>query len=247
MFRKKKQHNLHRRAVCRKCRPPFFYSNTRRFYFDRYRKGIITGEAPSGGSTGTGSGKGTKSPDASADSDRRYFCESMSGTCIYGFEGTGETVMRSDGKRVTRETSRLTGTFLFFPKGALTHHPDGAVVFPTETVRSAKRMRLLRQPDGQCHISAELLSLSTQLVCGKRSQNTVSLTDGIPPTARTNLPPAALSAVMTLSSTEGHFLFHKEKQKLHERIGITKWRSIIWKPKSSAGAQDDPPWLLRPI
>jgi len=25
-------------------------------------------------------------------------------------------------------------------------------------------MRLLRQPDGQCHISADLLSLSTQLV-----------------------------------------------------------------------------------
>ena len=59
--------------------------------------------------------------------------------------------MRSDGKRVTREASRATGTFLFFPKGALTHHPGGAVVFPTETVRSPRGMRLLRQPDGQCH------------------------------------------------------------------------------------------------
>ena len=33
--------------------------------------------------------------------------------------------MRSDGKRVTREASRATGTFLFFPKGALTHHLVG--------------------------------------------------------------------------------------------------------------------------
>ena len=80
--------------------------------------------------------------------------------------------MRSHGKRVTREASRATGTFLFFPKGALTHHPGGAVVFPLEIVRSSPRqeppyggcapkracgrsprgMRLLRKPDGQCHI-----------------------------------------------------------------------------------------------
>ena len=33
--------------------------------------------------------------------------------------------MRSDGKRITREASRATGTFLFFPKGALTHHLVG--------------------------------------------------------------------------------------------------------------------------
>ena len=142
--------------------------------------------------------------------------------------------MRSDGKRVTRETSRATGTFLFFPKGARTHHLVGtnsisvalpfgaelthsvvpplpkkscdfpgllsAVVFPAETVRSPRGMRLLRKPDGQCHIDEPLLSLSTQLVCGKRLQNTVASVDGIPPTARTNLPPAALSAAMTLSS-----------------------------------------------
>ena len=60
--------------------------------------------------------------------------------------------MRSDGKRVTREASRATGTFLFFPKGALTHHPGGAVVFPLEIVRSPRGLRLLRKPDGQCHI-----------------------------------------------------------------------------------------------
>ena len=99
--------------------------------------------------------------------------------------------------RGVRENGRPVS---FVPKGALTHHPGGAVVFPLETVRSPRGKRLLRQPDGQCHISADLLSLSTQLVCGKRLQNTVALTDAIPPTARTNLPPAALSAAMTLSS-----------------------------------------------
>ena len=44
------------------------------------------------------------------------------------------------------------GRFSFIPKGALTHHPEGAVVFPSETVRSARRMRLLWEPYGQCHI-----------------------------------------------------------------------------------------------
>ena len=61
---------------------------------------------------------------------------------------------------------RATGALLFFPKGALTHHPEGTVVLPAitshATVRSARRMRLLRKPYGQCHNSAELLSLSTQ-------------------------------------------------------------------------------------
>lgn len=56
--------------------------------------------------------------------------------------------------------------FLLSRRGALTHHPEGAVVLPAATVRSARRMRLLREPYGQCHTSAALLSLSTQSVCG---------------------------------------------------------------------------------
>ena len=38
------------------------------------------------------------------------------------------------------------------------------MVFPLEIVRSPRGMRLLRQPDGQCHTGARVLSLSTQLV-----------------------------------------------------------------------------------
>jgi hypothetical protein len=54
------------------------------------------------------------------------------------------------------------GRFSFIPKGALTHHPEGAVVLPAATVRSARRIRLLRKPYGQCHTTVVLLSLSTQ-------------------------------------------------------------------------------------
>ncbi len=53
--------------------------------------------------------------------------------------------------------------FLLSRRGALTHHLEGAVVLPAATVRSARRMRLLREPYGQCHSFGALLSLSTQL------------------------------------------------------------------------------------
>lgn len=36
------------------------------------------------------------------------------------------------------ERSGKPGRFSFFPKGALTHHPEGAVVFPAEIVRSPR-------------------------------------------------------------------------------------------------------------
>ena len=161
--------------------------------------------------------------------------------------------MRSDGKRVTREASRATGTFLFFPKGALTHHPGGAVVFPLEIVLSSPRQEppsavaLRNAPAGAvrggCGFFGSLMDNATALRiychCPRSWWNTVASADGIPPTARTNLPlhkvrpsgVAALSAVMTISIADSHFLFHKEKQKLYERMEMTKWQSIIWKPK----------------
>ena len=36
--------------------------------------------------------------------------------------------------------------FLLSRRGALTHHPEGAVVLPSATVRSARQMQLLRGP-----------------------------------------------------------------------------------------------------
>ncbi len=50
------------------------------------------------------------------------------------------------GRSETRGVQATERPVLIPRKGALTHHPEGAVVLPTATVRSARRMRLLRQP-----------------------------------------------------------------------------------------------------
>ena len=55
----------------------------------------------------------------------------------------------------------------FYPEGRTYSPPrrGGGIAsdyIALATVRSARRMRLLRKPYGQCHTSAELLSLSTQ-------------------------------------------------------------------------------------
>ena len=61
---------------------------------------------------------------------------------------------------------RETGGLLFSSrKGALTHHPEGAVVFPAEIVRSARRMRLLRQPPDNATAPAS----AAVIVCAGRS------------------------------------------------------------------------------
>lgn len=104
-----------------------------------------------------------------------------------------------------RETGGLP---LFLPKGALTHHPEGAVVFPAEIVRSARRMRLLRQPPDNATAPAS----AAVIVCAGRS--CFRFGNSLLP-ARTNLPPAALFAAMTRSSTSGHFLLDtKENPRL---------------------------------
>lgn len=70
-------------------------------------------------------------------------------------------------------------------------------------------------------------------------KNTIALTDGIPPTARNNLPPAACCR-------DGHcfqslFAFSKKQQKQERKDGDKEWQSIIWKQKSSAVESDVPP------
>ena len=68
--------------------------------------------------------------------------------------------------RGVRETGRPVS---FVPKGALTHHllKQAVVALPlVGHVRSPRGLRLLREPYVQCHISADLLSLATQLVAG---------------------------------------------------------------------------------
>ena len=49
------------------------------------------------------------------------------------------------------ERSGKPGRFSFFPKGALTHHPEGAVVFPAEIVRSPRGIAAAAAASRQCH------------------------------------------------------------------------------------------------
>ena len=136
------------------------------------------------------------------------------------------------------------GRFSFFPKGALTHHPEGAVVSTSWLVRSARRMRLLREPYGQCHTSAELLSLSTQLALYSAQRLPHFFMQQCVPTAIEKLPPEDFRCY-GYRPGDTHFLFRKKKQKQGRKDGKSEWRSIIWKQKLSAVAQGDP--LLPPL
>ena len=101
--------------------------------------------------------------------------------------------------------------------------------------RRARRAHLLTTPKGRwyplrgscalrggCGSCGNLMDNATSRRCcchSPRSRctviaslNTVASTDGIPPTARTNLPLAALSAVMTISISDSHFLFEKRNR-----------------------------------
>ncbi len=101
---------------------------------------------------------------------------------------------------------------------------------------------------GGCGFCGSLMDNATALRCCCHcprsrcaviaSPNSVALTDAIPPTARINLPPAALFAVMTVSSADGHFLFAKKKQKQDRKDGENEWRSTTWKPRWSAEVRD---------
>ena len=121
--------------------------------------------------------------------------------------------------RGVRETGRPVS---FIPKGALTHHPEGAVVLPAATVRSARRMRLLREPYGQCHITAVLLSLATQsAMCFASSSNNCFQNGNNLPPACENLPPVALSQRGCRNSRHP-FLFAKKKQKRICRFSVSR-------------------------
>ena len=100
------------------------------------------------------------------------------------------------GSSMMMERSGKPERFSFFPKGALTHPPKGAVVFPSETVRSARRMRLLREPYGQCHIPLGCCHCPRSRQGGSILESPchgAAYCHPIPPPACENLPPAVLS------------------------------------------------------
>ena len=104
-----------------------------------------------------------------------------------------------------------------------------------QAVRSTRWMRLLREPMDNATLPWEALSLSTQLAAALQGS--------------IRQPPAQtyhrqLCRSYGYRCRDAHFLFHKKKQKRERRDGENEWRSIIWKQRSSAAAQDDLPALL---
>ena len=136
----------------------------------------------------------------------------------------------------------------------------GAFGQPSVPLLLSRRAHLLTTPKGRwyplrgscalqggCGFCGSLMDNATPRLCGCHcprswraaitSPNTVASTDSIPPTARINLPPAALFAIMTVSSADGHFLFAKKKQKQERKDGEIEWRSTTWKPRWSVGVR----------
>ena len=138
----------------------------------------------------------------------------------------------------------------------------GAFGQPSVPFLLSRRAHLLTTPKGRwyplrgscalrggCGFCGSLMDNATPRLCcchcprswraAITSPNTVASTDSIPPTARINLPPAALFAIMTVSSADGHFLFAKKKQKAKGRKdGENEWRSTTWKQRWSAEVRD---------
>lgn len=95
----------------------------------------------------------------------------------------------------------IGGLLLFSPVRAhLLTTLKGSGTCRWQAVRSARRMRLLRQPPD----SATAPASAAVIICAGLS--CFRFRNSLRP-ARTNLPPAALFAVMTRSSASGHFLF----------------------------------------
>ena len=103
----------------------------------------------------------------------------------------------------------------FSVKSALTHHPEGAVVSTSWLVRSARRMRLLREsPDNALAPASAAVIICASGICP--AFNAVQLSD-----ACANLPTAALSQLWT-ALTVRPFSFSEKKQKQ----GYAKVRTI---------------------
>ena len=102
--------------------------------------------------------------------------------------------------RRKRQVSSIPLCLLFPQSQRLCGSPFAAVVFPAENVRSARRMRLLRQPPDNATAPASAAVIIYAGLSCFRFGNSLR-------PARTDLPPAALFAAMTRSSASGHFLF----------------------------------------
>ena len=126
-----------------------------------------------------------------------------------------------------------TGALLFFPEGRTYSPPVADWRWYPFRWSGSCALRGDAAPAGaygQCHTSAELLSLSTQLALCSQQRLPHFFVQQYVPTACENLPPAAFHSD-GYRPGDTHFLFAKKKQKRERRDGENEWRSIIWKQK----------------
>ena len=109
-----------------------------------------------------------------------------------------------------RETGGLPP--FFSRKGALTHHPEGAVVLAVGKPCALRGgITAVATASRQCHSTCGGAAV---IVCAGLS--CFRFGNSLRP-ARTNLPPAALFAAMTRNSASGHFLFCERETEERKR------------------------------
>ena len=135
--------------------------------------------------------------------------------------------------------------FLLSRRGALTHHPEGAVVLPA--IISLWQPCALR---GGCGFCGSLMDNATPLRscchCPRRRLYVLLHHQNSCFQNRTNSPPASEKHQPDVFhcygyriSCDTHFLFEKKKQKQERKDGEDEWRSTTWKQRWSAEVRDD--------
>ena len=161
------------------------------------------------------------------------------------------------------ERSGKPGRFSFFPKGALTHHPEGAVVFPAEIVRSPRGIAASADAAGQGCISAKLPALPTQSTQGFPLWNPLFMGWYIATPSR-RLPASTCHRQLDTDTGVEQIVppllvVRRISRRTERKQGCPVsghpfqkgqgdlWRFIIWRPRWSAVEPGAPLWLLRPI
>ncbi len=187
---------------------------------------------------GAGSRQGAKSPHSQAHSGGCNSGKGAAGGADDGAACAGGVSFTEAGKRNLNfrwEVSGETGGLpLFSPEGRTYSPPRRGVVFPAEIVRSARRMRLLRQPPDNATAPAS----AAVIVCGSQ----------LFPFWKQSAPcphkPATGSFICGYDPKLYFGLFSLLRKRNRKRKNEVKkiWRFIIWKRRWSAGAQGALPW-----
>ena len=157
-----------------------------------------------------------------------------------------------------REVTNVNKTGTLRATGALSFIPEGRTYPPLvkQVVISLPMVGFVRSPRGMRHLRMPMDNATVLRICchRPRSRQHYSLRFhsksrlAFVPTARINLPPAALFAVrVSVVLTPFSLLRKRNRNRFIRRDGENEWRSTIWMRKLSAGVRDDLPVLRRHI